>query len=253
MSFLKNIHYKYQDFGHQKSIIFSNSLGTNISMWDSVVDILKNEFNILRYDTRGHGESLFIDRETFKIADLGNDVIELIDNLELEKVYFCGISMGGLIGQWLGINAPNHFQKIILANTAAKIGNNETWNSRIGLVKNEGFEELSKVTETRWFTEDFRKVNSNKVKAIIDKFKLNNIDGYIACCEAIRDADFRRELHQLIASTLIISANHDTVTTTEDAIFLVSKIPDSKHIILNAAHLSAVERWENFAKAIANS
>lgn len=111
-------------FGHDTTVVFSNSLGADLSMWEDNIDVLSHHFNVLRYDTRGHGMSS-IHQDELTIAELGMDVIELLDHLKLTKVLFCGLSMGGLVGQWLGIHCPDRFIKIILCNTAAKIGTNE--------------------------------------------------------------------------------------------------------------------------------
>jgi 3-oxoadipate enol-lactonase len=218
-------------------------------MWDAVAEIVKTKFNILRYDTLGHGRST-INSENVSVEALGRDVLELLDSLKLEKVYFCGLSMGGMIGQWLGINAPERFEKIILANTAAKIGTAESWNTRIDLVKTNGLNVLLKGTAERWFTPAFREKNPEVVNAILEKFKQNSVQGYVANCTAVRDANFREDLQNLKVSTLIISGLQDEVTTVADGNFMQEKIPDSRHVQLNANHLSAVELPEEFARAI---
>ncbi|MBK0402799.1 3-oxoadipate enol-lactonase [Adhaeribacter sp. BT258] len=244
-----NCFYLYEDFGKPETIVFSNSLGTNLTMWDAVVEMVKAEFNVLRYDTRGHGQSS-INSATVSIPELGQDVLELLDHLKLEKVYFCGLSMGGLIGQWLGIYAPKRFKKIILTNTAAKIGTDETWNTRIDLVKTNGLSVLQKGTADRWFTPAFREKNPEVVAEILEKFKQNSIQGYTANCAAVRDADFREELHNLKVPTLIISGLQDEVTKVADGNFMQEKIPDSSHVQLDANHLSAVELPKAFARVI---
>jgi 3-oxoadipate enol-lactonase len=247
------VHFQFEDFKQKETIIFSNSLGTDFSMWDNVVQHLAKKINVLRYDTRGHGQSSLTPHfEKLSIADLGKDVLALLDHLQLEKVHFCGLSMGGLIGQWLGINASNRFKTITIANTAAKIGNEEGWNSRIALVKNEGFENLSKATEERWFTENFRKNSPDTVATIINKFKLNDRNGYTANCGAIRDADFRLELSQIECPILIITGDKDEVTNIEHAEFLNKNIANSKLVILEAAHLSAVEQASQFAGLVSD-
>ncbi|MHC2990315.1 3-oxoadipate enol-lactonase [Pontibacter sp. HJ8] len=242
-------YYEYQDFGNADSIVFSNSLGTDYTMWEKVVDVLSHHFNVLRYDTRGHGQSS-IRTDTVSIASLGQDVLELLDHLKLEKVYFCGLSMGGLIGQWLGIHAPERFHKIIIANTAAKIGTTEGWNARIEQVKEQGLESIVHGTAQRWFTADFREKHPEVVRAILDIFVKNSVQGYTANCAAVREADFREDLFELEVPTLVISGIQDVVTTPEDGKFLARKIPNSRHVQLDAAHLSSVEQHEEFAKHI---
>ncbi|WP_122563008.1 alpha/beta fold hydrolase, partial [Pseudomonas viridiflava] len=118
-------------------LVLSNSLGTDLHMWDNQIAALTEHFRVLRYDTRGHGQSL-VSEGTYSIEQNGRDVLALLDALNLDKVFFCGLSMGGLIGQWLAINAPERLQRVVLCNTAAKIGNPDLWNPRIETVLGDG-------------------------------------------------------------------------------------------------------------------
>lgn len=242
-------YYELADFGHAQTIIFSNSLGTNLSMWDEQIPFLSRHVNILRYDTRGHGQS-GRGNSPVDILQLGADVVGLLDFLGLDRVVFCGLSMGGLIGQWLGIHAPERFKKIIICNTAAKIGHTEGWHQRIETVTKNGLESIVTATAERWFTSWFRTNQPKAVTDILTQFCQTNRQGYTDCCAAVRDADFRQQLGQLKVPTLIISGEQDPVTTTEDARFLAEQIPVAKHVSLNAAHLSNVERAEEFSAAI---
>ncbi|NEM99085.1 3-oxoadipate enol-lactonase [Pontibacter burrus] len=239
--------YNFQDSGMEDTLVLSNSLGTDYTMWDKLVELLGNDYNVLRYDTRGHGQST-IEADEVTIAELGQDVLELLDHLKLEKVYFCGLSMGGLIGQWLGIYAPQRFKKIILANTAAKIGTVEGWNNRIEQVKEHGLESILDGTEQRWFTPKFREEHPETVHAILQKFAQNPVRGYTANCAAVRDADFRNQLQDLRVPVLIISGLQDEVTTPADGEFMAARIPQARHECIDANHLSSVELPEAFAK-----
>lgn len=242
--------YEYFDFGKNQTIVFSNSLGTDFSMWNEVVERIKNDFNILLQDTRGHGKSTNNQRE-LSIDELGEDVIELIDFLKIDHdLVFCGLSMGGLIGQYLGIYHPHRFKKIILANTAAKIGTNEGWNTRIQQVTENGLESILEGTQERWFTPQFRAKNQQRIQEILTKFTANDVTGYCANCAAVRDADFRSQLKNITSKTLIIAGKEDLVTTVEDAKFMQKEIPNAELKVLNAAHLSAVECAEEFSEVI---
>ena len=241
--------YTYENLGHDDTIVFSNSLGTDLSMWDKVVHILRNHLNILRYDTRSHGQSTS-SSDFLTIAELGQDVISLLDQLKLGKVYFCGLSMGGLIGQWLGIHHPERFKKIIIANTAAKIGTADGWNARIAQVKEHGLQSIVEGTAQRWFTPAFRQNHPDVVNEVLEKFGHTSLQGYMANCAAVRDADFREELQNLKVPTLVISGTQDEVTTPADGNFLASRIPRSRHVQLNANHLSSVELPVEFARDI---
>lgn len=250
-----NCHYQYDDFGHNKTIVFANSLGTNLSMWDAQVDVLSPHLNILRYDMRGHGQSEVGNKLTLDIATLGKDVLALLDELDLtgspaRKVYFCGLSIGGLVGQWLGIHAPDRFDRLIISNTAAKIGSVDTWNSRIEQVQANGLISLVAGTGERWFTPAFREHQPEVVNQILADFVKTSLQGYVACCAAVRDADFRTLVHGLTVPTLVISGAKDPVTTVDDATFLVNNIPVSSHVTLDAAHLANVERSKAFSKYV---
>ncbi|MCY7360224.1 MAG: 3-oxoadipate enol-lactonase [Rudanella sp.] len=245
-------HYQYDDFGQNETIVFVNSLGTNLSMWEAQADVLSHHCNILRYDMRGHGQSEVGDKPTLDIATLGSDVLALLDELQCTKVHFCGLSIGGLVGQWLGINAPDRFNRIIISNTAAKIGNLEGWNSRIEQVQANGLESIVAGTGERWFTPTFREQQPEAVNQILANFVKTTLPGYLACCAAVRDADFRTQLHELNVPTLVISGAKDPVTTVDDAEFLTKHIPVSSHAMLDAAHLSNVGQSEKFSKYILN-
>lgn len=241
--------YQFDNFGHQKTLVLSNSLGTNLSMWDDNIDILSHCFNILRYDTRGHGEST-INQSKVSIAELGNDVIDLLDYLKLDQVYFCGLSIGGLTGQWLGINHSTRFKKIIISNTAAKIGTEEGWETRVKQVTENGLRSILTATAERWFSPDYRTKNPDKVQDILDYFESTSLQGYVACCYAVASADFRELLHNLEVPTLIIVGTQDEVTTLEDGKFIQKRIPIASLETLDAAHLSNMEHPEEFAQHI---
>ncbi|KFF21353.1 3-oxoadipate enol-lactonase [Chryseobacterium sp. JM1] len=248
---LKNFdcHYSHEYFGQEETIVFSNSLGCDLSMWEENIDILSHHFNVLRYDTRGHGKSS-INQDHITVKELAEDVIGLLDYLNLKKVIFCGLSMGGLIGQHLGIHYSSRFSKIILCNTAAKIGTREGWSSRIAQVTQHGLSSILDGTAERWFTEEYREKYPEKIKEILHVFSTNSLQGYTACCAAVRDADFREELRKLEVPAMIISGTKDLVTTIEDGNFLQREIPVSSHVSMRTAHLSNKENPEEFSKYI---
>ncbi|MCL9770346.1 3-oxoadipate enol-lactonase [Flavobacterium sp. HXWNR69] len=242
-------HYLFEDYGKEITLVFSNSLGTNFSMWDENIPYLKEHFNILRSDTRGHGKST-IDQEIVAVEKLGNDVIELLNYLKLDKVIFCGLSMGGLIGQWLGIHYPERCSGIVLCNTAAKIGTEEGWNIRITQVTNHGLSSILEGTAQRWFIEEYREKYPEKVTQILQNFENNSVQGYVACCAMVRDADFRTELNHLKVPSLIVCGAQDEVTTVTDGTFLQEQIPNAQLVVMEAAHLSNLANPEEFSKHI---
>lgn len=243
--------YKISGTPNSPVLVFSNSLGADMGMWDELIPFLLPYFRVLQYDTRGHGGSE-VTESPYTIDVLGNDVIALLDELKIDKVYFCGLSMGGLIGQWLGINHPDRILKLIISNTDAKIGTAEIWNDRINTITKEGMQVIADGTMERWFTDDFRKNNPNRIAEIKAVFVKNNALGYANSCAAVRDADFRKDLHKISAETLVITGNEDAVTNVEQAKELVKNIPNSNLEILAARHLSSTELPEAYSEILIN-
>lgn len=243
------LNYVFDDFKKEETILFSNSLGTDLTMWDKQTELLGQEFNILRYDTRGHGKSEVTEGE-YSIEMLGNDILDLLDSLNIEKVNFCGLSIGGLTGQWLGIHAPERLNKLILCNTAVKIGNKEAWNTRIETVQKNGLDSIVSGTQERWFTPQFVSKNKAEVDMVLATFVQTPVDGYLSCCAAVRDADFTNEVSKILAPTLIISGTEDLVTTLIDGDFLMEKIPNSILAALKTAHISSIEKADDFTKLL---
>lgn len=241
--------YKLQGTPNSPVLIFSNSLGSEMLMWDELVPFLLPYFRVLQYDTRGHGGSE-ITPEPYSIALLGQDVIDLLDELKIDEAYFCGLSMGGLIGQWLGINYPNRIKKLIVSNTGAKIGNDERWNSRIETIKADGMQAIVDDTMERWFTESFRNNNSQRVAETKAMFLRSDILGYSNCCAAIRDADFRESLSQVSVETLVITGDEDPVTNVAQAEFIAENIPNARLKVLHARHLASTELPEEYAQVL---
>ncbi|PWK18777.1 3-oxoadipate enol-lactonase/4-carboxymuconolactone decarboxylase [Arcicella aurantiaca] len=243
--------YKIQGTPNSPVLVFSNSLGSEMMMWDEVIPYLLPYFRVLQYDTRGHGGSVEHGVDSpYTIAILGQDVIDLLDQLNIQEAYFCGLSMGGLIGQWLGLNYPNRIKKLIVCNTGAKIGNDERWNGRITTLKANGMQAIVDDTIERWFTEDFRVKNPQRVAQTHAMFLRSNVTGYCNCCAAIRDADFREELQKVSVETLVITGDEDPVTNVEQAEFIANEIPASHLRVLHARHLSATELPKEFAETI---
>jgi 3-oxoadipate enol-lactonase len=231
-------------------LVFCNSLGTDFSMWDAQVASLGRHFRILRYDTRGQGQSSVTADST--IAQLGRDVVDLLDTLKLERVHFCGLSMGGMIGIWLGVNAPQRLHRLILCNTAARIGSAEMWNARIAAVRKDGMKLVAAAVMERWFTAEFRAASPERVAKAQAMLENAPPAGYAACCAAIRDMDQRDTVGQIKTPTLILYGAQDRVTPPEDAKFLQQRIQGSVKVELNAAHLSNVEQPDAFTDAVSS-
>ncbi len=243
------LNYKLQGTPNSPVLVFSNSLGSEMMMWDELVPYLLPFFRVLQYDTRGHGGSE-ITPEPYTIALLGQDVIDLLDQLSIETAYFCGLSMGGLIGQWLGIHHPERIKKLVISNTGAKIGNDERWNGRIETITQYGMQAIVDDTMERWFTESFRQNNPQRVAETKAMFLRSHVQGYANCCAAIRDADFRDQLQNNTVETLVITGDEDPVTNVEQAEFLAKNIPNATLKILPARHLASTELPKEYAAVL---
>src|SRR5215470_8838354 len=243
------IHYALEGPESAPVVVFSNSLGTNYSMWDPQAAALSKRFRILRYDTRGHGQSS-ITSGLYSIDLLAKDVVNLLDSLHLNRVHFCGLSMGGMIGIWLGINVPERLDKLILCSTAVKIGTAETWNTRIAMVRKEGMKPVAAAAIERWFTASFRKKGPAVVAATKKALDDASPEGYAACCAAVRDFDFRDKVSGLRLPVLAIAGSHDPATPPADLRFLAESIPEARYAELSGAHLCNIEDADRFTAEV---
>ncbi|MGA2552752.1 MAG: 3-oxoadipate enol-lactonase [Burkholderiaceae bacterium] len=230
-------------------LVLSNSLGTRMEMWDAQLAGLVPRFRVLRYDTRGHGRSE-VGAHPYSFDLLGQDVLALADEVGEEQFDFCGLSMGGLTGQWLGIHAPERVRRLVLSNTAALIGTPATWNPRIELVRAQGMQALTEGVLERWFTAGFRDTHPMAVAPVRANLLTTPAQGYAACCEAIRDADFRDAIANIRAPTLVIAGAFDPSTPPADGAFLAGRIPNARYVELPCAHLSNIECANEFNQAL---
>ncbi|MDY7561739.1 3-oxoadipate enol-lactonase [Pseudomonas sp. 10B1] len=247
-----DLHYQLEGPEGAPVLVLSNSLGTNLQMWDTQMPTFIKYFRVLRYDTRGHGRSL-VTPGPYSIRQLAIDVLTLLDGLSIPQAHFCGISMGGLIGQWLGIHANERLRKLVLCNTAAKIGGPQMWESRIATIQRDGGSAMAALRDesvARWFTPGFEDAYPEKVTPITDMLAASSPEGYVACCAAVRDADFSDQLGSISAPTLVISGILDPVTPPAGGRFLNEHIPYSLLEEVHAAHLSNIEAGDVFTSHV---
>lgn len=230
-------------------LLLSNSLGTNLSMWEPQMAVLAEHVRVLRYDSRGHGASVS-PAGAYSIDRLGRDVIELLDLLGLVRVDFCGLSLGGMIGQWLGIRAPERVGRLILANTSSFMGPPVHWDVRIATVGSEGMVPLAEASVARWFRDGFEAAYPDAVAPIREGLLATDPIGYAGCCAAIRDMDMRRMAHLIDAPTLVIGGSEDPATPPPHSEALANAISGAELVMLPAAHLSNVERPADFTQAV---
>jgi len=180
-------------------------------------------------------------------------VLALLDALHIERAHFCGLSMGGLIGQWLGINASDRLNRLVLCNTAAKIGEPSVWNPRIETVLRDGpaaMVALRDASIARWFTPDFAEADAAAAKQITDMLAATSPQGYAANCAAVRDADFREQLSAITVPLLVIAGTEDAVTPPSGGHFIQERVRGAEYAEFYAAHLSNVQAGAAFSERV---
>ena len=230
-------------------MVLSNSLGTDRSLWDSQVEPLSRLHSVWRYDTRGHGNSDAPEGE-YSIERLGKDLLTVIDATGASRVDLCGVSIGGITALWVALHAPDRVRRIVLANTAAKIGDESMWSARIATARTVGLGALADATMTRWFTPAFRAASPEVVARFHTTIARTNASGYAGCCAALRDADLRAFVPQVACPTLVVTGRYDPATPPEQGRWLAEQISGAQLVEFDTAHLSNVERPDEFNAAV---
>ncbi len=231
------------------ALMLSNSLGTNLHMWDDQVADFGKHFRLVRYDRRGHGKS-GVPKGPYSFERFGRDILAILDALKIDKVNWCGLSMGGMDGQWLGANAPDRVAKLVLANTNFYYADKGPWLDRIKFVRDKGLGELVGPNMERWFTKGFRDRAPDAIARMTKMFTATNPEGYIACVEAIRDMDFRASNPTVTAPTLVIVGKQDPATPPAAGEAIAKAIKGARLAALDAAHISNIEQPQAFTKAV---
>jgi 3-oxoadipate enol-lactonase len=230
-------------------VMLSNSLGADLTMWDDQLPTLLRQFRVLRYDTRGHGGST-VAPGPCSIERLGRDVVGVLDGLGIDRVHFCGLSLGGMTGMWLGLNAPNRLRRLVLANTAARIVPPENWNARIERVRTGGMRAIAPAVLERWFTPAFHAQHPERIAAMQRMLEGTPADGYVAACSAVRDMDQREAIAGIRVPTLVIAGASDQATPPADGRHLARRIAGARYVELATAHISNIEAAAEFNAAV---
>lgn len=231
-------------------LVLGNSLGTDLFMWDRQVEALTRRFRLLRYDVRGHGASDAGPGDA-TLDQLGADLLALADHAGAQRFAYCGLSLGGLVGQWLGVHAPQRVSALVLANAAPHLPPPEGWTQRMQLARGQGMGALVDMVMPRFFSQAWRDRDESFYHSMRTSFAAMSGEGYAACCAAIRDADFRASLPRIDAPTLVISGALDAATPHETCgAQLVAGIPGARSLILPAGHIANVEQPEAFSRAL---
>ena len=231
-------------------MVLSNSLGTTLEMWDRQLPALAERFRVLRYDSRGHGRSP-VQPGPYEMADLGGDVVELLDRLEIERASFCGISIGGMVGLWLGIHAPERIDRLALCCTAAQVLSAEEWGKRAALVREHGVEALADQTIERWFTPAFLEAEPELIEDIRRTLEGTPSEGYAGCCEAIGSHDLRDRLSEIDLPTLVVIAEDDPAIPPEHGRLIAGRVYGARlEALQEGRHLCNIEHPEEFNRVL---
>lgn len=233
------------------ALMLSNSLGTNLSMWDDQIGEWSRHFRVIRYDRRGHGKS-GAPQGPYSMERFGRDAIAVLDAINVKKTNWCGLSMGGMVGQWLAANAPDRIEKLVLSNTNSYYADKSGWNDRVRFVRENGLEKLVDPNMERWFTAGFRQHSPDVIARMKTIFLTTNPAGYMACCEAIRDMDFRDSNKRVTAPTMVIVGAQDPATPPAQGELIAQQIKGAKLVSLDAAHISNMEQPKLYTETVLN-
>ena len=225
-------------------LLLSNSLGTTLEMWDPQLPALTTRFRLVRYDRRGHGRSP-VPPGPYSIEDLGRDALDLLDELGLARVSFCGLSIGGMVGMWLASEAPERVDRLVLSSTAPALPPREQWLERAATVRAEGVAAIADAALDRWFT-------PLAPRSLVDTFRTMLVEtpaeGYAGCCEALAELDLRGRLAAIEAPTLVLTGAGDPVAPPEAGEELAASIADARHVTIDGArHIANAEQPSEFS------
>ncbi|WP_127529933.1 alpha/beta fold hydrolase [Paenibacillus kobensis] len=246
------IAYRIDGSGNRPVLMLANSIATTMNMWDSQIAELSPHFRVLRYDYRGHGDS---DSPSgpYSFDRLGRDVIELLDALLIDKVHFLGLSLGGVVGQWLGIYAPERIDRLVLSHTSSYLGPPERWQGLIqAVLQPENLPEIADTFIENWFPPHMLEPENAVVHSFREMVLATRPEGIAGSWAAIRDMDMRRTVSLIDNPTLVIAGQYDTVTLPSHSELIADTVPNATLVILPSVHLSNVEHQDEFLNAVLN-
>ena len=243
------IAYETSGLGGAPVVLLAHSLGATSEMWRPQMGALERDFEVVRYDARGHGRSS-VPGGDYTMPQLGSDALAVLDACGRRRAHLCGISMGGQVAMWLAINAPTRVERVVLANTAARIGTPQTWADRIETVRTQGLQAIAATVRGRWLTPQFADGHLHATEALARGIAATDPTGYLGCCAALRDTDLTAALPSIAAPALVIAGDHDPSTTVDDAKLLCERIPNATLTRLPAAHISNIEAAAMFTAAV---
>jgi 3-oxoadipate enol-lactonase len=243
------LNYRFDGEDGRPVLLLSNSLGSTMAMWEPQIAALTQHFRVLRYDNRGHGGSS-VPAGPYTIERIARDARELIEGLSLAPALYCGLSLGGMVGMWLCQNAPQLLSRVVLCNTTAYFGQPEVWNQRLAMIDNEGLQAVANATVQRWLSAEFMAQNPDIAAQCVAMIASTPVDGYKASVLAVRDVDLRAGLTGITLPVLVIAGALDPATPPAMAEAIADAIPHARLAILDALHLSNIEKADEFNKLV---
>ncbi|WP_284177314.1 3-oxoadipate enol-lactonase [Rhabdaerophilum sp. SD176] len=232
-------------------LMFSNSLGATLEMWDAQIPVFAETHRVIRYDVRGHGGSS-CPPGPYSLAMLAQDALRILDTLHIHKADWVGCSMGGMVGMYLLTYHPDRINRAVLGNTAAFMGPPFTdWNARIRLAHREGMGAIAEAMKMRWFTPAFNQSNPGEVARITDQVREATVTGYTACCAALRDMDQREAIKSISNPVLVVIGEKDIATTPAMGEIMVSNIPGAKKAVVPGSHIANCESPADYNRVVA--
>ncbi|MGE5222041.1 MAG: 3-oxoadipate enol-lactonase [Omnitrophica WOR_2 bacterium] len=244
------MHYQVDGESPGTPLVFINSLGCELHIWEGMIQPFRDRFRIIRYDQRGHGLS-DVPPGPYTLRNLTDDLSALLDHLEVDEVVLIGISVGGLVAMDFALLYPARVRRLVLCDTAPRIATPEMWKERIEAVHARGLEYMSEMIISRWFLPSFHQTHPKEYRQSLEMLSNGSPEGYIATCTALRDADLGSSLQAIVAPALVLCGAGDLVVTPEQTLEWASCLPKGRvEIIDGAAHLPCIEQPEAVASAI---
>ena len=246
-----DIHYEVQGAEDAPALLLLHSLGVDLGMWDPQMPDLLQHHRVIRYDMRGHGRSS-VGAAECSIDILAQDALAVLDAAQIVKAHWCGLSLGGMTAMWAASRWPERVARLVLCNTSAHLPPASLWHSRMELVRREGMRAVAPAVVERWFTAAFRNSRPEQVARIERILEATAPEGYAAACGAIAEMNQLGDIRKIAAPTLVIGGAEDPATPLAHSRALCDAIADSRLVVLPAAHLSNVERPQDFSVAVSN-
>jgi 3-oxoadipate enol-lactonase len=244
------LHHRFDGPEGAPVLVMGSSVGTTHGMWDDVVPAFAERFRVLRFDTRGHGGSP-APPGPYSMEELGLDVLALLDRLGIERMSYCGLSIGGMIGMWCASEQPQRFERLVLCCTVPYFPPRELWDQRAATVRAEGMEPMVDPALERWLSPDVRRARPSAEAHLRAMLRSIPPEGYAGCCDAIRDMDLRDRLAAIEAPTLVVAGGDDPSTPPERVRELADAIPGARYVELERArHIANMALPDAFARAV---